>query len=375
MHVKLGSGSAPNPHLFLIGVAMLTPTKIYVAPLQGSGGVAVSTMDNWMLRTVPILLAAALGSSAATLGIDVDGYLTASVSSEEMSIDENAGASAVVADLLVSGEDKAVSLLKYWSQSLSSFAGSFEMLLAEFGISGSSVVCVALAVTVLAFIFVRKAGGPSGGGNSSKRMSVLFLGPCGAGKTAMMHRLCHDRIVSTVTSMQACHYLYRVNRNGGESGGSGPSASLVDYPGHERLRGGVREELRKAERVVFVLDGSCLAWQIAAAAELFYDVLSDPLMEGCRGLLVALNKSDVKEAKTSRAKALLQKEMEKLRGTRDTLGTQGEEDQMPAALALGRPGQPFSLEVDSPCEVVMAGCSVKDGSLDAVADFVRASAR
>lgn len=337
---------------------------------------AAFKLDYWMLRTVAMALAAALGSSsAATLGIDVDRDLTASVASNEVSIDDNSGADYVVADLLVSGEGKAVSLLNYWSRSLSSFAGSFEMLLTEFGLPGSSVVCVALAVIVLACIFIRKAGGPGGGGNSSKRKSVLFLGPCSAGKTAMMHRLCHDRTVSTVTSMQACGYLYKVNRNGGENGSSGPSASLVDYPGHERLRGGLREELRKAERVVFVLDGSCLASQISAAAELFYDVLSDPLMKGCRALLVALNKSDLKEAKASRAKTLLQKEVEKLRGTRGTLGTQGEEDDLPATMALGRPGQPFSLEVDSPCEVVMAGCSVKDGSLDAVADFVRASAR
>lgn len=90
--------------------------------------------------------------------------------------------------------------------------------------------------------------------------------------------------------------------------------------------------------------------------------------------MLALNKSDVKEAKVSRAKILLQKELEKLRGTRGTLGTQGEEDAMPDVVTLGRPGQPFSLEVDSPCEVAIATCSVvEEGGLEPVAEFVRAS--
>lgn len=356
-------------------------------PRSAESGAITSKMDCWMLRTVALALAAAyhVPSAAATeLGLEVNNDLTAvtaEVASNELPIEKTAGVGNIVADLLASDrEGKSISLLEYWSQSLSSFAGSFDMLLAEFGLPTTSVVCVALAATVLAFILIRKAGslgsGSGGGSGSMKRKGILFLGPCGAGKTAMMHRLCHDRMVDTVTSMQACTYLYRDNySNRARSRSGGPSTALIDYPGHERLRGGLGEELRRAERVVFVLDGSCLASQVSAAAELFYDVVSDPSMDSCKGLLVALNKSDLKEAKATRAKMLLQKEVEKLRGTRDTLGTQGEEDDLPTAMVLGRPGQPFSLEVDSPCEVVMTTCSVKNGSLDGLVDFMGGSAR
>ncbi len=265
---------------------------------------------------------------------------------------------------------------------LETLLASLESFLAEHGLPSASIVCAAAVIAVLLLLFLGTVGGGGGRGGSLKKRKgvVLFLGPCGSGKTAMCYRLSHGgqpsvgggvtaaAAVSTVTSMETCRYPCSP---GSSSAGA---AVLVDYPGHERLRGGVREELRGADRVVFMLDGSCLAAQVAAGAELLYDVLTDPSLEGCRGLMLALGKSDLKEAKVSRVKTLLQKELDKLRGTRGMLGTQGEEDDLPAAMALGRPGQPFSLEVDSPCEVVVAGCSVvKEGGLDSILEFVRAS--
>lgn len=262
---------------------------------------------------------------------------------------------------------------------LESLLASLDPFLAEHGLPSTSVVLGGVAVAVLFLLFVSQVSIDGGGGSglSKKRKGVvLFLGPCGSGKTAMCYRLSHGgggqaatSTVSTVTSMETCRYPCRPPRSS-----SAATASLVDYPGHGRLRGGIGQELRGADRIVFMLDGSCLAAQVAAGAELLYDVLTDPSLEGCRGLMLALSKSDLKEAKAARAKMLLQKELENLRGTRGMLGTQGEEDNMPSALALGRPGQPFSLEVDSPCEVVVAGCSVvKEGGLESVLEFVRAS--
>ena len=331
-----------------------------------SGGCCSSSSraDFWMLRVAIALLASSTFAASSSTGEELDAETRSSSASAE---------DGIVAQILASGKGgnpAALSVLK-------SLLTSLDALLSEFGLPSASVVCAALAVATLAFAFVRKVaidsgGGGSGGALAKKRKGVvLFLGPCGSGKTALCYRLSHDQAAPTVTSMQACKY------DGSRliEGRGSPPVSLVDYPGHERLRGGVGEELRLADRVVFVLDGSCLVAQIAAGAELLYDILTDPSLEGCRGLMLALNKSDVKEAKVSRAKALLQKELEKLRGTRGTLGTQGQED-MPVATALGRPGQPFSLEVDSPCEVVVAACSVAgEGGLDPVVEFVRASVR
>ncbi|CAM9447878.1 unnamed protein product [Discosporangium mesarthrocarpum] len=206
-----------------------------------------------------------------------------------------------------------------------------------------------------------------GGGMMGGPRSVLFLGPCGAGKTAMVQRLCHHRLVSSVTSMQVGRYDYKANPE------AALSAAVVDFPGHERLRGGVAGELSRAERVVFVLDCSSLSAQVPGGAELLYDTLSDPSLESCKGLLLACNKSDLRAVKLSRVKTLLQREIDNLRSTRGTLGTQGIEDQLSGTVALGRPGQPFIFDVDCPCEVTMVTCSVKEDDLGAVRDFVSAS--
>lgn len=357
---------------------MLETTMVNVASAvssRGSRGGGATRQNNnpardfWMLRvSIALLASSSLASSSAVEDLDAESnrnVLTAS--SDEESMD---GVVGVVAQTLATGKSNAGVL-----SLLDSLLASLDALLVDLGLPSTSVVCAALAVAVIAFAFVHKVGiggigGVRGGSGNKRKGLVLFLGPCGSGKTTMCYRLCHGELAPTVTSMQACTY------DGSRlSEGGGPSpAFLVDYPGHERLRGGVREELRRADRVVFVVDGSCLAAQIASGAELLYDVLTDPSLEACRGLMIALNKSDIKEAKAPRAKTLLQKELDKLRGTRGTLGTQGEEDDIPVLVALGRPGQPFSLEVDSPCKVVITACSaVKDGGLDPVVEFVRAS--
>lgn len=381
-------------HCAVKTLAMLETTMVHVAPMAlhhgrrvdassisrrtststscGGSGSINSRADFWVLRVAIALLASSTFAASSPTGEEV-AVETTSTSGDWKSAEDSSSSSSIgiVVQMLASGKGNpaALSMLK-------SLLASLDALLSEIGLPSASMVCAALAVAILAFAFVRKVA-IGGGGVGSRALAkkrkgvVLFLGPCGAGKSAVCYRLCHNQVAPTVTSMQACKY------DGSrliEGRGSSP-VSLVDYPGHERLRGRVGEELRAADRVVFVLDGSCLVAQIAAGAELLYDVLTDPSLEGCRGLMFALNKSDIKEAKVSRAKTLLQKELEKLRGTRGTLGTQGEDD-MPVATALGRPGQPFILEVDSPCEVVVAACSVVvEGGLDPVVDFVRASVR
>lgn len=326
----------------------------------GRGAVAKNRATTWLLLLV--LIAGSTGAESNTDASDV----------------EPAGVgvhvSSGVEKALASSKENATTALSL----LESLLASLDPFLAEQGLPSASIVLGGVAVAVLFLLFLSQVGigGGGGSGSSKKRKGVvLFLGPCGSGKTAMCYRLSHggqspaSTAVPTVTSMEACRYPCSPGRSS-----SAATASLVDYPGHERLRGGVGQELRGADRIVFMLDGSCLAAQVAAGAELLYDVLADPSLEGCRGLMLALSKSDLKEAKAARAKVLLQKELDKLRGTRGMLGTQGEEDDMPSALALGRPGQPFSLEVDSPCEVVVAGCSVvKEGGLESVLEFVRAS--
>ncbi|CAM9994527.1 unnamed protein product [Scytosiphon promiscuus] len=364
---------------------MLETTTLHVAPavscrvcaVDGGGGGVVGRSSRVAYSLVLLLMA------ARSAGAEPDTSIGSETATPGAGPGDD-GSSGVMAQVFASNKENAAAALSL----LESLLASLESFLAEYGLPSASFVCPAVAVAILLLLLVGKLGSGSGGGSGSSKKRkgvVLFLGPCGSGKTAMCYRLSHGSnpaaapIVSTTTSMEPCRYPCSggtLNKLGVSSAAPTALASLVDYPGHERLRSGVGEQLRGADRVVFMLDGSCLAAQVAAGAELLYDVLTDPSVEGCRGLMLALSKSDLKDAKVSRAKTLLQKELDKLRGTRGMLGTQGEEDEMPTAMALGRPGQPFSLEVDSPCEVVVASCSAaKEGGLDAVVEFVGASLR
>eukprot|EP00752_Nemacystus_decipiens_P001976 g1899.t1 len=346
-------------------ICLVAPVALRHVGVEGGGGRGAAVKHRattWLL-----LLLFIAGSTGAEPNTDAGDVEPAGV---EVHV------SGGVEQALASSKENATTAFSL----LESLLASLDPFLAEHGLPPASIVLGGAAVTVLFLLLLSQIGigGGGGSGSSKKRKGVvLFLGPCGSGKTAVCYRLSQGgqsvsstaTAVSTVTSMEACRYPCSPGRSS-----SAATASLVDYPGHERLRGGVGLELRGADRIVFMLDGSCLAAQVAAGAELLYDVLADPSLEGCRGLMLALSKSDLKETKAARAKMLLQKELDKLRDTRGMLGTQGEEDDMPSALALGRPGQPFSLEVDSPCEFVVAGCSVvKEGGLDSVLDFVRAS--
>lgn len=231
---------------------MLDTTMVRVAPIssfhrdRNSGGTLSrrSRADIWMLRVAVALVASSSSFAAASLStvepLDSSGArgpVASAVFSGGGNGEESLGA---MAQALASGKGTAAAL-----SLLESLLASLDAFLTEFGLPSASVVCAALvAVAILAFAFVYKVGAGGGAGSSStknRKGVVLFLGPCGSGKTAMCRMITHGEIAPTVTSMQCVKY------DGSRViAGAGPSSvTLVDYPGHERLRGGVREELRR----------------------------------------------------------------------------------------------------------------------------------
>ncbi|CAM9742330.1 unnamed protein product [Choristocarpus tenellus] len=333
-----------------VRVPLLITSVVEVTPAQPS------RFRPWIVRAAIALSLVALSNSE-----EVDVALG---ENDNSVLEVDAGA---VSGVVSSGDHDGESFLESLLASLDSFP-ALVLVQETLPSSTSRGLFLGMVLLLLIYSISRRCGKGMARGS---RSGVLLLGPCGSGKTAMVHRLCHNRLVSTVTSMQAGRFEYRAD----PSTGASPFSPLVDYPGHERLRGGVAEELTRVERVVFVLDCSNLTAQVAAAAELLYDVLTDSTIESCEGILLACNKNDLRTVKLSRVKTLLERELDNLRGTSGTLETQGGEEQHLGAMSLGRPGQPFSLDIDSPCEVSMIACSVKDDNLGAVRDFIAATMR
>mmetsp|Transcript_8054 Transcript_8054/g.27396 ORF Transcript_8054/g.27396 Transcript_8054/m.27396 type:complete len:276 (-) Transcript_8054:36-863(-) len=233
-------------------------------------------------------------------------------------------------------------------------------------VEGGALLALAAATLVLAAIvaLLFAPGGSRGGSSGSRGPTVLLVGPCGSGKTALAHRLCYDNVPQTVTSMKAntlrCETI-------------SPPCNVVDLPGHSRLRSQLHGHLGKATRIVFVVDVANMSEQLRPAAELLYDIFSDPAMDGGAPLLVACNKSDLSLARNpQRVKVQLQQEIDKLRGTRRSLETSGDDDDEAEEekLPVGTPGQAFSMARDAPCEVTFAATSSVTPSLEEVVAFI-----
>lgn len=153
--------------------------------------------------------------------------------------------------------------------------------------------------------------------------TVVLCGLMGSGKTALLHRLCHEKegweLPLTVTSIIA-NVCYLPTANGHRHGNSGV-VRIIDYPGHPSLASEFTQLLIPAttSRIVFTIDA---AQPITDAASfLYHSILTHTtirknLQQQSRILkiLVACTKSDVKGSKNyKRIKIQLRNELDKLR--------------------------------------------------------------
>lgn len=228
--------------------------------------------------------------------------------------------------------------------------------------AGALAVLLVAALVLLATLSFLSSAGSTGSGSQRARRGVantiMLLGPCGAGKTAIFFKLLHDASPETVTSMRESEEPGSLTS---EATGRAVAFRIVDFPGHERLRGEWRGRLEEGRLagVVFVVDAAELSAQsVRPAGEFLYDILTDELMDNGPPVLVACHKADVQGAKApARVKTLLTQELERLRKTRGTTDL-GEESSH--SVPLGRTGQTLNLDVDAPSELSFAATSLKD---------------
>ena len=190
-------------------------------------------------------------------------------------------------------------------------------------------------------------------GGGSKQPAALLLGPSNAGKTLLFHRLVNNEIEETVASMKSCEGIV-------------DNKLLVDVPGHRRLRNEVTKELKRATKIVFMVDAADATRQAKAAAELLYEIFC---CESRPSLLILCNKRDKAGAKTpARVKLTLASEIETLHKTAKTMGSTGDDQQSVAPIDTG--GKFFSFESHAPCACTFLAYSAREDTLDAVREFL-----
>ncbi|PWU99453.1 hypothetical protein C4B63_9g305 [Trypanosoma cruzi] len=148
---------------------------------------------------------------------------------------------------------------------------------------------------------------------SRHRHTLLLIGLCGSGKTALFAQLVAQKCVSARTSMQPNRAVmtrsqlssHKEEEEEKESSFSAPSRVsngantsqvVVDFPGHRRLRDSLLSAIEEAMSVVVVVDAVTIQDDrqegAQALAELIFSVLTSSAFYGVQRVLVACTKRD-----------------------------------------------------------------------------------
>merc|ERR1719352_1676366 len=245
-------------------------------------------------------------------------------------------------------------------------------------------LCQALFALLMRVLFGdgRREGSASSG-------SVLLLGICGAGKTALFQTLrSGSPYLTTVTSMEANDATFSVEGKTRTSGVVSRRLRVVDLPGHPRLVDKIETHIANARSAVFLVDAVDFASRRRETAERLRDILV--AVAGAsrkrRGppfpLLVACNKSEKITAHPIEfIKTRLEKEIDALVRTaagqlQDTAEGDGRAraastggDAAPRVTRRGAdPKKPFAFE-NAVAEVSFSAVSVAENDLDELKSF------
>ncbi|KDO34706.1 hypothetical protein SPRG_00769 [Saprolegnia parasitica CBS 223.65] len=224
----------------------------------------------------------------------------------------------------------------------------------------------AAAILILLFVLLKLCGGGAGLGGSGRDV-VLLVGPCGAGKTALFHRLRNGPTkVETVTSMKETMETFPLFDE------ENATISICDFPGHERMRSTATQFYPIAKKIIFVVDATTAndASHIRKAAEFLYDIFTHPKINdaGVPVMIACSKTDDVKAATPATVQSLLETELTQLKSTRASLEAHGDDDE---SIPLGRDNALFEFAIDAPCDVTFEGYSIQTpDALNPLLDFI-----
>ncbi|KAJ6502381.1 P-loop containing nucleoside triphosphate hydrolase protein [Mycena sanguinolenta] len=232
-----------------------------------------------------------------------------------------------------------------------------------------AVAALSLAVAFLAILifFTRRK-------SRSKGNLLLLVGPPDAGKTAILSTLVYNQTLPTHTSLQtnvSTVTLPAVKK----------TLTVVDIPGHPRIRDQVSEYIGDAKAIAFVVDASTVSRNGPAVAEHLHFILnaltSLPPSQVLPSLVILAHKSDLLKSGTAasatseslainRVKTILERELEKRRVSQsggvgvEGLGEEGERTEMGGLECSGEKGV-FRFDAWEGGDVLFLGTSVKVG--------------
>ncbi|KAJ7775041.1 signal recognition particle receptor beta subunit-domain-containing protein [Mycena metata] len=230
----------------------------------------------------------------------------------------------------------------------------------------ASLFLAVLCLAVLVF-FTRRTSRSTGN-------LLLLVGPPDAGKTAILSTLAYNQTLPTHTSLQT-------NASAVTFSPTKKPSTVVDIPGHPRIRDQVNEYLADTKAIAFVVDASTVSRNGPVVAEHLHIILnaltSLPPSQALPALLILAHKSDLLKSGSAasatseslaitRVKTILERELEKRRVAQsggvgvEGLGEEGERTEMGGLECTGEKGV-FSFDAWEGGEVSFLGTSVKVG--------------
>jgi len=223
-------------------------------------------------------------------------------------------------------------------------------------------LAILVVVAVAGIIFALKS--------SSKKKkktgdSIIILGSVNSGKTVLFLQIRDKKFRETHTSMKQNEDTFPIETERGTK-----TVSLVDIPGHSRVRNLFTDYLPVGIGVVYVVDAVDFDNQIRTVAEFLFDIITNKTFSKRRiPLQIACNKSDMLTARTKEfIKRELEKEIEQMRHTRKSVPDQINDNQAEDVSAyLGN--ETFQFEnLENP--VTFCSISAKEGDIKPVLQFI-----
>ncbi|KAI9012101.1 signal recognition particle receptor beta subunit-domain-containing protein [Phycomyces nitens] len=214
-------------------------------------------------------------------------------------------------------------------------------------------IATILAVIAAAFFLLKK---------KQTGDTILLLGVSDAGKTALYTLIRFGKKAATVTSMKE-------NQSSVTLGNK--TFDLVDMPGHERIRYRYSEFIPVGRGIVYVIDSTTVSRQIRPVAEYLYNVLASlEAQKRKMPVLIACNKADMITAlPKDKIQALLEAEINRLRGTRTAAVEQQNSEGDDQESFLGYEGEAFRFE-HLETMVDFETCSVQKEEIETVTGWI-----
>jgi len=225
---------------------------------------------------------------------------------------------------------------------------------------------VAILAVVVLYIVRRRS--------RSRANIVVLVGTSDAGKTAILSTLVYGQTLPSHTSLQTNTCVFPSNK----------IITLVDVPGHPRIREQFREHLPDARAIVFVVDASNISRNGPIVAEHLHRILHAvsviPPSKKPPAILLLAHKCDLlktgsisatsslEQLAINRVRAVLERELDKRRRLHtgsvaiDELGAEGEDNSELGGLdCTGPPGESFKFAEWEGGEVDFVGSWVTVG--------------